>query len=287
MKNRIFKGSQQQDAQEFLRCLLSQVHEELAIQVPQLEGDRACAYRDSMVSCDSDTSAESHSSQSRLVGSARNSPVTKKRSSSSSSLSRVIKLPGSAHNSPSSQKYTKIMSSSAKNSVESIPSHVPATGSRVSLEHREKEGVVEWAERDVFLADIIEGKVTAYRNYLSLRPSSSIDGLSSHDHESANPITSLVPSLSERGSASDGDLRTAGNGSPSRDATPTSGDTPTVQVKSAGRTSQRSSNKDERNKHDSASVTNGQIRTEIEAPPTKAEAPPTKSRAGECSVNVC
>ena len=219
MKNRTFKGSQQQDAQEFLRCLLMQLHDETGVQVPppQEEGGahRSCDHhpRDSMVSCDSDTSAESHSSQSRLVGHAshpspssstpRGSPLSKKRSGSSSSLARMKLTPSSAHSSPtihqSRSKYSKILSSSAKSSVESIPTQL---GSKVSLEDRMGGARIEWAEDDVFLVDVIDRKVTVHKRCRPqskpLPPPSSEDDVSpdsSHDQESPNRITNIDDSL--------------------------------------------------------------------------------------------
>ena len=193
MKNTTFKGSQQQDAQEFLRCLLTQIHEEMGTRVPPPEeGGRGRGHRESMVSCDSDTSGDSQCSQTRLVGSVQNSPLNKKRSSSSSSLSR-IKLPGSTHSSPAAQskfsKYSKIItSSSAKSSVESIPAQVMRAGQGVrSVE----EGVVEWEEGDVYLADFIDDKVTVHRNYLGSASSRGSSSSVSCDQESTcvdNPL---------------------------------------------------------------------------------------------------
>lgn len=190
MKNTTFKGSQQQDAQEFLRCLLTQIHEEVGTRVPPPEEGRG--HRESMMSCDSDTSGDSQCSQTRLVGSVRNSPINKKRSSSSSSLSR-IKLPGSTHSSPAAQskfsnsRYSKIIaSSSAKSSVESIPAQVMGAGQGV---RSSEEGVVEWEEGDVFLADFIDEKVTVHRNYLGSTCSRGSSSSVSCDQETSQQST--------------------------------------------------------------------------------------------------
>lgn len=264
----MFKGSQQQDAQEFLRCLLTQIHEEMGIQVPQSEegcGHKSCDHRDSMVSFDSDTSGDSHSSQSRLVSATRNSPLTKIRSSSSSSLPR-IKLTGSTHNSPSCQsklsKYSKIIStSSAKSSVESIPTHL--TGSKVSLEPQ--EGVVEWAEGDVFVADLTDRRVTVHKNYLSTAQSRI-----SHDQDSSNQITSpeaVSPTVS-------GEM--AVESSIDEDPQESTGGLPTTPPASGGGTS-----RGETEKINCEPATETQNHTETQAPPIKVEAPPTSRSAGE------
>ena len=208
MTNRTFKGSQQQDAQEFLRCLLTQIHDEMGIQVPSLaeQGTRGCGQRESMMSCDSDVSGESQCSQSRLVGSTRSSPLIKKRSNSSSSLSR-LKLTGSAHGSPASQfkfsKYSKVItSSSAKSSVESIPMVTGIQGavSRSSLEQQEVG--VEWEEGDVFVADVIDGRVKVHRKYIRQQPSQGLPTSQSHDQELTNRITCVDDSLPSESSGS-------------------------------------------------------------------------------------
>lgn len=208
MTNRTFKGSQQQDAQEFLRCLLTQIHDEMGIQVPSPaeQSTRGCGQRESMMSCDSDMSGESQCSQSRLVGSARNSPLIKKRSSSSSSLSR-LKLPGSTHSSPASHnkfsKYSKVItSSSAKSSVESIPmvTGIRGAGSRGSLEQQEVG--VEWEEGDVFVADVIDGKVKVHRKYIRQPPPQGSPTSQSRDPGMTNRITCVDDSLPSESSLS-------------------------------------------------------------------------------------
>ena len=184
MKQQMFKTTQQQDAQEFLRCLLTQIHDEIGIQVPQVEdcgcGRGSCdiQQRDSVVSCDSDTSAESLSSQSRLVGSCKNSPLPKKNTGSLSPLSYIKP---STQNSPisqskSSHKYTMVIStSSIKSSEESIPSQLKnsphrsrrkisgGTGTTPSSRVRVN---IEWGDMDVFEADVVSGNVRIHRNYL-------------------------------------------------------------------------------------------------------------------------
>lgn len=208
MKNRTFKGSQQQDAQEFLRCLLSQIHDELGIRVPSAEDwpcgcglescdHQPCYHRDSMLSCDSDTSLDSHSSQSRLVSGPHGSPLAKK-SGISSSLS-YIRHSGSAHNSPTFQskhalKYSKIISTataSIKGSVESIPGQHRCSHEPQQLS--ERETVLDWNEGDVFVADLTTRAVQVHRNYLKGSRSNSKDSCA---QESTNQITSETTSIS-------------------------------------------------------------------------------------------
>ena len=195
MKNKMFRGSHQQDAQEFLRCLLTQVHEEIGIQVPVGEcgcgQHRSCDHlscpRDSMISCtscESDTSCDSHT---RTLLSVKDSPLIRKKPSG---LSRH-KLSGS-HSSPTnSPKFSALkerakilVTSSAKGSIESIPNMSQHGGSKISLvsqdsveKEREK---VKWIEGDLFVVDIILRKVIVHSSFFTPTPSTA-DGGSGND----------------------------------------------------------------------------------------------------------
>lgn len=199
MKNRMFRGNLQQDAQEFLRCLLTQIHDEIGTIVPEVDATCGCGqescdstgcHRDSKVSAsshESDCSNGSSDSNTKLVGSARNSPLSKKRSSQSlSSSSSRQKLHGSTHslaqNSPRFSlkgSYSKIRgSSSARSSTESIHklglqhggsqsslmSHSSETHSQ-HVQQTEEKPALKWSEGDVFVVDLITRGVTVHRNY--------------------------------------------------------------------------------------------------------------------------
>ena len=198
MKNRMFRGNLQQDAQEFLRCLLTQIHDEIGTVVPEADamcgcGQESCdsmgCHRVSKVSAsshESDCSNASSDSNTKLVGSTRSSPLSKKRSSQSlSSSSSRQKLHGSTHslaqNSPRFSlkgSYSKIRgSSSARSSTESIHklglqhggsqsslmSHSSETRSQL-MEQTDEKPAVKWSEGDVFVVDLITRGVTVHRN---------------------------------------------------------------------------------------------------------------------------
>ena len=198
MKNRMFRGNLQQDAQEFLRCLLTQIHDEIGTVVPEVDamcgcGQESCdsmgCHRVSKVSAsshESDCSNASSDSNAKLVGSTRSSPLSKKRSSQNlSSSSSRQKLHGSTHslaqNSPRFSlkgSYSKIRgSSSARSSTESIHklglqhggsqsslmSHSSETRSQL-MEQTDEKPAVKWSEGDVFVVDLITRGVTVHRN---------------------------------------------------------------------------------------------------------------------------
>ena len=196
MKNRMFKGNLQQDAQEFLRCLLTQIHDEIGTIVPEVDamcgcGQESCdstgCHRDSKVSAsshESDCSNGSSDSNTKLVGSARNSPLSKKRSSQSlSSSSSRQKRHGSTHslaqNSPRFSlkgSYSKIRgSSSARSSTESIhklglqhggsQSSLMSHSSEAHSQQTEEKPALKWSEGDVFVIDLITRGVTVHHNY--------------------------------------------------------------------------------------------------------------------------
>ncbi len=255
MKNLMFRGSHQQDAQEFLRCLLTQIHEEISMQVPSLEEwphgcdsascDHHCFHRDSMVSCDSDTSVDS---QSRLVESLKNSPVVKKKSSGDSSHRSSG---GSTHSSPSTQskfslKYSKIKpTSSGKSSAESSPLQgvrsggggggIGGTTSQVGAPHSRgtpqvaqgsqdtkigaphsggscsvlQSGEVAWEDKDAFLLDLNTRKVTIIPDYFQPPDVGLSEKDESSDQESANQITCIDDPLD---TAPDGEDEDGGGG---------------------------------------------------------------------------
>ena len=194
MKVKMFRGSLQQDAQEFLRCLLTQIHDEIGVHVPppfEASGDPSGCHRDSMASCgsrDSECSNGSGDSQTKLMVSGQNSaPTSKKRSSiiSLSSSSSRQKLsssaPNSAQSSPYNQpkfslrsSYTRIRGSSgSKSSTESInklssqrsvsQNSLASHTSESSVDM--KEPALKWLEGDAFVVDIITRKVTHHTDY--------------------------------------------------------------------------------------------------------------------------
>ena len=179
MKQRMFKGSQQQDAQEFLRCLLTQIHDEIGIQVPPaeewLEGcghgpPCSAQHRDSMASCDSDTSADSHSSRCRLVG--RSPSLSRKKPDTSSPLPESETSP--ATRPKVYNKYVKIHSSTSRGSCENIHQGSPrldgikelgSDGDTPRSSSRAEAGL-QWSDSDVFVADLITRNVRVHRSYL-------------------------------------------------------------------------------------------------------------------------
>ncbi|XP_064396159.1 ubiquitin carboxyl-terminal hydrolase 20-like isoform X2 [Halichondria panicea] len=181
MKNKIFKGVLQQDAQEFLRCLLSQIHEEIGLLIP---GDIKCGcgkkscdccHRDSMMSCISHDSNVSNDSSSKLVRSASGSPVTLKRKPSSSPTFN-FKRKGSYSKLKwgSKSSLEKVHLSSQQGDVEGVAVGVTNDGS------------VRWEEGEVFLVDLDTGLVTLH----SLR----VKGTSGPDPSSDKPQTDTVSS---------------------------------------------------------------------------------------------
>ena len=148
MKNKMFRGTHQQDAQEFLRCLLSQIHEEIGLVIPGGVvcgcGQKSCEChrRESAISHDSNTSNDSTS---KLVRSASGSPLTPKRKSSPSLTSNSLRK-GS---------YSKLRWSS-KSSLVGQQGDVgvkeeSGSASKVGVT---SEGCVQWEAGDVFVVDL-------------------------------------------------------------------------------------------------------------------------------------
>ena len=185
MKNKMFKGTLQQDAQEFLRCLLSQVHEEIGLLIPPaLEGvtcgcgQESCDHhRNSSVSCASNDSDTSNDSSTKLVGSAQNSPNIHKKtiSRSSSSPSTTPKFP------PKTKGLYSKLKGISKNSLENIHLSGQARGSKSSLSRAEgprsslqgSKGSLQtsqvgfgselrWREGEVFVANLETSQVTVH-----------------------------------------------------------------------------------------------------------------------------
>ena len=151
MKNKMFRGTHQQDAQEFLRCLLSQIHEEIGLVIPGVVacgcGQKSCEChrRESAISSISHDSNTSNDSTSKLVRSASGSPLTPKRKSSPSLTSNSLRK-GS---------YSKLRWSS-KSSLVGQQGDVgvkeeSGSASKVGVT---SEGCVQWEAGDVFVVDL-------------------------------------------------------------------------------------------------------------------------------------
>ena len=128
MSNKMFKSSLQQDAQEFLRCLLTQLHDEIAIHVSDsvcvcggLKSCDSCCQRNSVISYNSHDSDSSNDSQSKLVasGTARHSPLSSKMSALSVASSRRSSPSSTPKFSLKAKPYGKVVGS-AKSSTESL-----------------------------------------------------------------------------------------------------------------------------------------------------------------------
>ena len=151
MKNKMFRGTHQQDAQEFLRCLLSQIHEEIGLVIPGGVvcgcGQKSCEChrRESAISSISHDSNTSNESTSKLVRLASGSPLTPKRKSSPSLTSNSLRK-GS---------YSKLRWSS-KSSLVGQQGDVgvkeeSGSASKVGVT---SEGCVQWEAGDVFVVDL-------------------------------------------------------------------------------------------------------------------------------------
>ena len=196
MKNKIFRGSLQQDAQEFLRCLLTQIHEEIGLRAPPPyteevalgEGPSRC-HRDSTVSRDSDVSSTSGDSNTKLVvggvssSLGRHSPLVKKKSPQGLSLKKSGSH--SSQGSPANQpkfslrsSYSKVLAgSSGRGSVESVrggrgsAESVRGSTSQQSFELHSFEppataepAGLKWAPGDVFIADLTTRTACLHRH---------------------------------------------------------------------------------------------------------------------------
>ena len=176
MQNKMFRSSLQQDSQEFLRCLLMQLHDELALDLPAWAAntrshDPSCdtdpSFRDSVVSC---ASRDSDIVDTSLLGSPggvsesegksgplKISPVTKKKGLSRLSLKPKTSVSrGSSQslsqNSPTNQPRFGTRGPSSKlhgglgmkGSSESInplpPQQLKYGGSQISLESQNSDG---------------------------------------------------------------------------------------------------------------------------------------------------
>lgn len=181
MKNKMFKGRLQQDAQEFLRCLLSQVHEEIGLLIPSTMecvscgcGQESCdhlGHRDSAMSSASHESNTSNDSSTKLVVASCDPPNN---SSLNSSPSTTPKFPLKSRGS-----YSKLKGV-CKSSMESINLIGQSRVSKVSLSKRESQRDsiqlsevaeccdVVWREGEVFLADLETCKVSRHPSHLDV-----------------------------------------------------------------------------------------------------------------------
>ena len=147
-----------------------------------------------MVSCDSDCSSSSGDSNTKLVESARNSPLSKKKSSRQKIAGSI---PNSVQGSPAIQpkfslrgSYTKFRSSSSvKGSTESLelrklsPKHTSVSQLSIQSETPETdEPALKWAEDDVFVVDMTTRKVMVHHNCSLKTTRQSSDSTGDSDH---------------------------------------------------------------------------------------------------------
>ena len=204
MNNKIFRTSLQQDSQEFLRCLLMQIHDETAVEVPSWSADMASRpgdtspgsthHRDSLDSSNSELGSNSGGRGSPLVGLAPDSaggggkPVPKssplprkkggfvrlslKQKSSGSSQSLVQGSPTTGHRRfalRASSSLGKTRGGSREAEEISGRGQLARTGgSQVSLESQTSdEEVVSGGraeEGEVYEVDMVTRHVTLHRN---------------------------------------------------------------------------------------------------------------------------
>ena len=197
MQNKIFKTTLQQDSQEFMRCLLMQIHDETAVEVPLWVGvankshDRSCDTPGGSSSRNSTASSASHDSNEFLSSSVdRNSPVLCKTSplpwkKGLARLSLKQKPTGSiqslTHGSPTNyRRFTLRGPSSSKlrsGSRESDETgghlllQIPTEASEISLESQPSEeeaagggGCVRGEEGMVYEVDLTTRYITVHRD---------------------------------------------------------------------------------------------------------------------------
>ena len=201
MQNKMFRTSLQQDSQEFLRCLLMQIHDETAVEVPVWasmvsrshdQSRDTPSHRDSMISSSSHdselftasgdrSSPLGHLSADGKGGSTKTSPLPRKKVLGRLSLKH--KPAGSnqslTQGSPTNHRRFALKGSSSKRncskgSDESISRGPPQSqneeGSQVSLESQNSEEDAAANQRsvhgeyDVYHVDLKTHKLTLHRN---------------------------------------------------------------------------------------------------------------------------
>ena len=91
MRQRIFRGSQQQDAQEFIRCLLNQVHDEISL--PVFKATAAAVERQQ----EEERQKEEAEPERQKLGGSLRSIETHSSASSTGSLTKLVPFSSSSH----------------------------------------------------------------------------------------------------------------------------------------------------------------------------------------------